>query len=278
MEKQDKLEDKIILYECFKKYLEHYKDNYVKDRYLPQNLIKFYYQATDDIRFDLLKKSFIKKYIYNENEVESAHTSWERKGLKEMYNFIHEYDTSRMDIYTILELHEHLYKFAPNKDFGGHFRNSDAHIKNSTANLIEWSYIRYEIIKLKSYTKELIQRGKELNGTSDFDELFKYIEECIILNTDLLKIHPFYDGNGRCIRGFTNMLFELANIPPIYVPAEEKERYKSAIRKTDEDIYKDIIIFYYYKICDSIIDLQYGRVKKEKDRALKLLKSEKNED
>lgn len=74
------------------------------------------------------------------------------------------------------------------------------------------------------------------------------------------------------------MLFELANIPPIYVPAEEKERYKSAIRKTDEDIYKDIIIFYYYKICDSIIDLQYSRVKKEKDRALKLLKSEKNED
>ena len=274
MEKQDKLEDKIILYECFKKYLEHYKDNYVKDKYLPQNLIKFYYQATDDIKFDLLKKSFIKKYIYNENEVESAHTSWERKGLKEMYNFIHEYDTSRMDIYTILELHEHLYKFAPNKDFGGHFRNSDAHIKNSTANLIEWSCIRYEIIKLKSYTIELIQRGKELNGTSDFDELFKYIEECIILNTDLLKIHPFYDGNGRCIRGFTNMLFELANIPPIYVPAEEKEKYKSAIRKTDEDIYKDIIIFYYYKICDCIIDLQYSSVKKEKDKALKLLKSE----
>ena len=70
------------------------------------------------------------------------------------------------------------------------------------------------------------------------------------------------------------MLFELANIPPIYVPIEEKEKYKSAVRKTDEDIYKDIIIFYYYKICDSIIDLQYSSVKKEKDKALKLLKNE----
>ena len=179
-----------------------------------------------------------------------------------------------MDIYTILELHEQLYKYAPNKDFGGHFRNSDAHINNSTANLMEWSRISYEIIKLKSYTIELIQRGKDLNGTNNFDELFKYIEECIILNIDLLKIHPFYDGNGRCIRGFTNMLFELANIPPIYVPIEEKEKYKSAVRKTDEDIYKDIIIFYYYKICDSIIDLQYSSVKKEKDKALKLLKNE----
>ena len=159
MEKQDKLEDKIILYECFKKYLESYKDSYGKDKYLPQNLIEFYYQATDDIKFDLLKKSFIKKYIYNENEVEAAHTSWERRGLREMYNFIHGYDTSKMDIYTILELHEQLYKYAPNKDFGGHFRNSDAHINNSTANLMEWSRISYEIIKLKSYTIELIQRG-----------------------------------------------------------------------------------------------------------------------
>ena len=274
MEKKDKLEEKIILYECFIKYLEKYKDNYDRDKYLPQNLIKLYYQSTDDIKFDLLKKSFVKKYIYNENEVEAAHTSWERKGLREMYNFIHEYDTSKMDIYTILELHEQLYKYAPNKEFGGHFRNSDAHINNSAANLMEWSCIRYEFIKLKSYTKELIQKGKELNGTNDFDELFKYIEECIVLNTDLLKIHPFYDGNGRCIRGFTNMLFELANIPPIYVPALEKEKYKLAIKKTDEDIYGDIIIFYYYKICDSIIDLQYSSVKKEKDKALKLLKNE----
>ena len=83
MEKQDKLEEKIILYECFIKYLEKYKDNYDRDKYLPQNLIKLYYQSTDDIKFDLLKKSFVKKYIYNENEVEAAHTSWERKGLRE---------------------------------------------------------------------------------------------------------------------------------------------------------------------------------------------------
>ena len=63
MEKQDKLEEKIILYECFIKYLEKYKDNYDRDKYLPQNLIKLYYQSTDDIKFDLLKKSFVKKYI-----------------------------------------------------------------------------------------------------------------------------------------------------------------------------------------------------------------------
>lgn len=273
MEKREILENKKILYECFFKYIEICKDKYDGNKYLPQNLIELYYQTTDDVKFDLLKKSFVKKYIYNENEVEAVHKSWERKGLREMYNYIHEYNIDKMDIYTIMELHEQLYKYAPNKEFGGHFRNSPAHICNSEANLMDWSCIRYEIIKLKPYVKELIQRGKELNGTNNFDELFRYIEECIILNSDLIRIHPFYDGNGRCIRGFTNMLFELANIPPIYVLASEKEKYKNAIKKTDEYIYDDIIIFYYYKICDSIIELQYSDMKKENSRILKLLKA-----
>lgn len=272
------LENKVILYECFFKYAQKYKDRYDCDKYLPQNLIKLYYQMTGDVEFDLLKRSFVRKYIYNENEVESVHKSWERKGLREMYNFIHKYDTDRMDIYTILELHEQLYKYAPNKEFGGHFRNSSSHICNSQANLMDWSCIRYEIIKLKPYTKELIQRGKELNGTNDFDKLFKYIEECIVLNADLIKIHPFFDGNGRCIRGFTNMLFELTNIPPIYVPSAEKEKYKEAIKKTDEDIYDDIIRFYYYKICDSIIELQYSDMKKENNKVLKLLRECKSKE
>lgn len=272
MSKKELLENKIFLYEIFYKYIQNYKDDYERDKYLPKNLIKFYYSVTDNVEFDTLKKSFVKKYINNESEVEFSHEEWERKGLKEMYKFIHEYDTDKMDIYTILELHEQLYKYAPNKEFGGHFRNSDAHICNSQANLMEWSLIRYELIKLKSYTNELIQRGKELNIKDNFDELFKYIEECVILNADLIRIHPFYDGNGRCIRGFTNMFFELANIPPIYILASEKEKYKKTIKKTDEGIYDALINFYYYKICDSIIELGYKKIKKDNDKALKLLK------
>ena len=266
------LENKVFLYEIFYKYIQKYKDDYKRDKYLPQNLIKIYYYLTDNIEFDLLKGSFIKKYINNENEVESVHQKWERKGLKEMYKYIHEYDINKMDIYTILELHEQLYKYAPCKEFGGHFRNSDAHINNSQANLMEWSLIRYEILKLKPYTNDLIERGKSLKGTTDFNKLFKYIEECVILNADLIRIHPFYDGNGRCIRGFTNMFFELANIPPIYILASEKEKYKKTIKKTDEGIYDDLINFYYYKICDSIIELEYKKIKRDNDKALKLLK------
>ena len=52
------------------------------------------------------------------------------------------------------------------------------------------------------------------------------------------------------------MLFRIANVPPIYIRNKEKKKYQEAMNKAlllgD---YKYIKTFYYYKICDSIIDL-----------------------
>lgn len=277
-EEKKYLEDKVILYNCFFKYIERYNGLDLEQKFLSQNLIKLYYGVMSDKNFDLLKKSFVKKYIENESEVEAAHERFERKGLREMYGYMHEYDISKMDIYTILELHEKLYMYAPNPDFGGHFRTSDAYLLGSNANISDWGSIRRKIVELKPYVKELIQKGKELNGTKYFDDLFSYIEECIRLKCDLMRIHPFADGNGRCLRGFTNMLFELSNIPPIYVLAKEKNFYKTAMRNTDVDMYDDINNFYYHKICESIVELEFENMKKENKKALKLLRPYVRED
>ena len=269
----EKLRDKVFLYECFFRYINQYRNNSILDneRFLPQNLIKLYYHITNNGSFNILKRSFLEKYIYNESEVEEVHEAWEIKGLKHMYNFAHKYDIEKMDIYTILELHKELYKYAPHPEFGGHFRTTDVYLPGSGTNLSEWRRIRYELVELKPYVADLISRGKKLHNTKDFDKLFKYIEECVILNSNLIRIHPFYDGNGRCLRVFTNMLFELANIPPIYVLKQERLEYREALRKTDVGEYDDLINFYYYKICDSIAELQLSVMKKENHRALKLL-------
>lgn len=214
-----KLEEQKELYERFINCMKEYKnvDKGAGTIDLPKDLITLYYQVMNNVHFDFLKRAFVKRYIENESEVETAHLDWEKKGLRKMYKYIHTYDTSKMDIYTIMELHEQLYAYAPNKEFGGHFRNIDVYLPGSGTNLSEWRSIKYEILSLKPYVKDLINTGKTLNGTNDFSALLKYIEECIILNCSLIRIHPFFDGNGRCIRGFTNMLFELANIPPIYI-------------------------------------------------------------
>lgn len=93
------------------------------------------------------------------------------------------------------------------------------------------------------------------------DQVLNYVKKCIILTTKLLQIHPFNDGNGRSIRGLLNLMFKKANIPPIYVMPKEKVAYIQALQRArvnedyNESDYEDIINFYYFKICDSLIEI-----------------------
>ena len=86
--------------------------------------------------------------------------------------------------------------------------------------------------------------------------MIKYIDNCLRLKAKLIKIHPFYDGNGRTMRALVNLLFKLANLPPIYVKVSEKDTYLDSMNKAIVDNnFEYINSFYYYKICDSIMDL-----------------------
>ena len=86
--------------------------------------------------------------------------------------------------------------------------------------------------------------------------LMDYIDRAIEIKCKLIEIHPFEDGNGRTFRALVNLLFRKINLPPIYVRKLEKREYieamDRAIRLKDTSSIKK---FYYYKICDSIIEL-----------------------
>ena len=110
--------------------------------------------------------------------------------------------------------------------------------------------------KLRIEINELIKEGIRLGKEIDPKNIIEYINKCIEIKCKLIKIHPFGDGNGRSIRAFINLLFRLANIPPIYIENKEREKYGVAMQLAvgDGDLSK-IKQFYYYKICDSIISL-----------------------
>lgn len=42
---------------------------------------------------------------------------------------------------------------------------------------------------------------------------------------DYVSIHPFYDGNGRTARIFTNLILAAYGYPPMYVKTDERETY-----------------------------------------------------
>ena len=107
--------------------------------------------------------------------------------------------------------------------------------------------------------------------------MMDYIDKSIELKCRLIEMHPFQDGNGRTFRALVNLLFRKVNLPPIYVKRTEKGDYieamDRAVRLKDTSSIKK---FYYYKICDSIVELDINeRIKKEEKVKIKELETNK---
>lgn len=262
------------------KYRKREKKLYVSDDDIPSNLIRIYYSLnTRRVSFDTLKKAFVTNYInqeskLEENEMMTNHSEAELKGLEKMYEYIHSDDIDYMfNIYTLKELHQKLYSLTEFPECAGEFRNSIAYLEGTVAELTDWTMIRTKLNELDEEVLKLVEIAKEINNSYNTEALLKYIERCVILKCKIIQVHPFSDGNGRVTRGFINKLFEYASLPPIYIKSNEKDEYHRAMcRARDDNDYSDIIGFYKYKICDSIVELDINQRLKEQKTGEKVLK------
>ena len=97
--------------------------------------------------------------------------------------------------------------------------------------------------------------------------LSTYIDYCVNTIAELIKYQPFNDGNKRTFRGLLNLMFKNRNLPPVYITTHEKKEYKDALIKAiTKNDYTDLDYFYYYKICDSIYELDIKPYLENKDR------------
>ena len=248
-----------IINEMFLGYIERKNTGqlYNADRDIPKRLIGLYYKLDpEDRKLDEITSNFINHYIECESILENTHARYEKRGLRAMYDYIHSDDSDyRFDIYTLLELHRKLFSKAPYPEVGGLIRNADAHLDGVAIDLVPYYEIRMQLNNLDDELFQILQLSKEL--IEDNSKIFDYIERCVKLKCKLIKIHPFFDGNGRSVRGFINKLFLKAGLPSIYITADENSQYKEAMSKAigEEEDYSSILQFYYYKICDSIFEL-----------------------
>ena len=70
----------------------------------------------------------------------------------------------------------------------------------------------------------------------DFNRLFaesadleRALSAYVRAHTSFVRIHPFYDGNGRLARLLANLPVLFAGFPPVVVPAEARTEYISAL-------------------------------------------------
>lgn len=251
----------------FDGYMKRKKEKrlYVHDD-VPKIIIKTYYSIVEKPDFSKLMNNFKRRYMYNENKLEQVHTKEECLGLNYAYDYILENkDSENISIYDLSWIHERLYSKTPYPEMGGKYRTEERYLLglDKNGNMVTgnveltppWLITR-EMNEQNKFVKELVNQGLKLKEKKKPDELIDYILKCVKLNCNLIKIHPFGDGNGRAIRVFTNLLFSLASIPPIYIENKEKEKYQEAMNNAlVQDNYKDINDFYLFKICDSIITL-----------------------
>lgn len=231
---------------------------------VPEIIIKTYYSYVKKPSFDRLVNNFKRRYLYNENKMEQVHSVEEQKGLSCVYDYVNnKIDYENTSIYDLSYIHEELYSKTSHPEFGGKYRNQDIYllgeedgVKTGNIELCPYWNITHEMNLLRKDVDDLVKKGIELGKNSDPEAIIKYINDCVILKCKLIKIHPFRDGNGRSVRAFINLLFKFANIPPIYIENKEKYKYQEAMNNAlSLDDYTDILDFYYFKICDSIMAL-----------------------
>lgn len=225
--------------------------------YLPQNLIKIYYSNVTVPRFKKILSNFKEEYIISESNLENVHSVEEQEGLGLVYDYIESKESDDiLDVYQLLKIHRILFSKCPYPEFGGNFRTEEIYLPNSGVETSDWRLLPNEFAQLYGPVNELIKVGIKLGKRRNPDKIIEYINDCLELNAKIIGMHPFSDGNGRATRTFTNLMFKIANIPPVYIRASDKDAYGKAMNKAIvEQDFQSLRKFYYYKICDSIIEL-----------------------
>lgn len=239
----DKIPKIIILtyYACIKKAMFTNMLEAFKEKYIPETNVK----------------NFKERYLYNENKLEVVQMKEEEQGLRLVYDYVLEkHDLENISIYTLTDIHELLYSKTPHPEFGGKYRVEPAWLFNTSIETPNYYMIVREMNSLRDEVSNLVERGKDLGKNNSPDKLFDYISDCIKLMCTIIQIQPFANGNKRSTRAFINLLFRLANIPPVYIENKERDKYQEALQEAiiNKD-YSKLNHFYYYKICDSIISL-----------------------
>ena len=253
------------------------------DAIIDKLLCLYFGAGHNEVHFDQMKKSFVDRYIRNETSVEGVnyltkHGREELIGLWQMYEYIHSDDVEYMfDIFTIKDLHTKLYSCSRHPEFGGNFRREPAYLHGSSTDVCNWEDIFRSLRGLDDDVSLIRLCAPDVKARKSPKLLLDYINHCVELNCKMTKIHPFRDGNGRTIRGFTNKLFEDAGLPPVYVNVAERDEYLAAMdRAMGDGDYSLIQRFYKYKICDSIYELDIAERLRKMDEAGDMRDAPKN--
>lgn len=233
--------------------------------------INYYLRTNSDLIERLNLNKAIQEGIANfrlEEKARRQDFEANSKGLRDVYNYIHSgvAGTIKLLNVNLMLLHQQLYKHFDYPNFGGKYRTFNCFISETSVETTEYSLIDAAINKLNPMFVDLLDRASNMENIED---VFNYIEGCIKLKYKILLVHPFPDGNGRVTRALTNMLFERAGIPSVYIGPVDKEIYLDALKEANNGNFEPLKAFYYYKISDTIVEIDIDKKLEEEKYLIK---------
>jgi len=79
------------------------------------------------------------------------------------------------------------------------------------------------------------------------------VKKAAFIHYELVKIHPFIDGNGRVARIITNLYLMKEGYPPIVLKKEDRKKYYKALNKADNNDLSDFARFISKEVNESLM-------------------------
>jgi Fic family protein len=102
--------------------------------------------------------------------------------------------------------------------------NSTVIISGDTQTIFEYAFPK-DVPKLMQGWLALFQKTCKENTANKEAALTAYV----YLHVSFVRIHPFWDGNGRMARLIANIPVIMAGYPPVIIPRERRQEYINAL-------------------------------------------------
>ena len=234
------------------------------DDYTMHLLLMFFCLNSTNEMFTYIDKNFINDYVRNESELEKVDESDNARevkaGLASMYKFLlSPENTATTGSMMITDLHEKLFSHVEDGRYARAYR-TDVRFFPGTGIELEDPYLIPRCMRAADRTfAELYDEADKIFHSEVEDRINMvnpFLEKLMKYKVEVIRIHPFPDGNKRSTRGVVNFLLKRAGLLPVYIKICEQDKYYEALVAAMRDGNYDVLIdFYKNKLCDSIEEL-----------------------
>jgi len=103
---------------------------------------------------------------------------------------------------------------------------------NSTVGVVDETQVVFEYATPKdvpSLMEQWFKLYQELMASAVSGDKKKALQAYVALHVSFVRIHPFFDGNGRMARLVANLPVLKAGLPPVIIPREQRKSYIDAL-------------------------------------------------